>query len=176
VPAKYLLPCPCGQQIVIERRHAGQTVPCSSCGAMVQVPTLLAMAELEPAPAESAIATPRSTWGLKQQLRLVGIVVVLAAVVGGVWLFCHQPRSRFDSIDPERVRQVAQSLPPARTWDIWETMKQGLDRRIDQQYAAAVLQFRTWEVAAAAATLLGVALIVASMVGNAKQGLVRKDS
>lgn len=165
---KYLLPCSCGQRIVIERRQAGQTVVCS-CGASLQVPTLLRIADLEPAPPETAVAASRTSWGLQQQLRLLGIVVLTAAVLGSGWLYFHQPRSRFDTVDPDHIRQVAKNLPPARTWEIWETMKQGLDRRIDQQYAAAVLRFHAWQTAAGAALLAGIALVAASAAMGGKK-------
>jgi hypothetical protein len=89
----------------------------------------------------------------------LGILLVLTALAGGVGLYAERPRSRFDVIDPERIREACQSYTPARTWDLWEHMKKGLDRRTDVQYAAAVEQFHFWQAVVAAVALAGGALI-----------------
>jgi hypothetical protein len=164
VSAKYLLPCRCGRQIVVEPRQAGRSAPCS-CGELLEVPTWHDMAALEPAPPEPAPESPPSNWGLKHRLRFVGVVLVLVALVGGAWLYRARPVSRFDVIDPEQIQRTYQKLPPSQTWDIWEYMKQGLDRRTDQQYADAVLRFRLWQAVVSGAAALGVALIVVGTVG-----------
>jgi hypothetical protein len=133
----------------------------------LDVPTMLDITALEPAP--TVVVTndvvPQAAWGWHQRLRFLGIVLVVAAVMGGVWLYIERPRSRFDAIDPEQIRRTAESLSPSRTWDVWETMKQGLDRRTDEQYAAALLRFRTWQAVIAAIAVCGVALIVAGTMG-----------
>lgn len=163
--AKYLLPCPCGQQIVVQPRQAGETITCS-CGASLQVPTLLDMTGLDLAPPESAAPTPPSVaWGLRHRLLFLGMFLVVAAVVGVVWLYVERPRSRFDTIDPEHIRATAQKLPPSQAWGIWESMKQGLDRRTDQVYEAAVLRFRVWQCVVGVLALLGIALVLAGTIG-----------
>ena len=168
--AKYLLPCPCGQQIVIEPRQAGETVPCS-CGASLLIPTWLAMTDLEPATSEPAPALSQSTWGLKHRLRLLGAVFVLIGLVGGIWLYLEwRTLAQRRLVDPEQLRQTAQKLLPSQTWDIWQTMKQGLDRRTDQQYAAAVSEFHVKQGFVAALALLGIFLIVAGTIGVKDQG------
>lgn len=162
--AKYLLPCSCGQHIVIERRQAGQTLRCA-CGASLSAPTLLAMSELEPAPQESVEKPASSGWGWRQRLRLLGILLVLTALAAEGGLLIAKPMSRFDVIDPERIRQAAKSFPPSHTWDTWELMKKGLDRRTDQQYAAERDRFYMRQVAVALIALTGMAMIVASVLG-----------
>jgi hypothetical protein len=157
VSERYLLPCTCGRQTAIERRQAGQTISCA-CGASLQAPTLLDMSTLELAPPETA-APSGAGWGLVQQLRLLGIVLVLAAVGGGIWLFVAQPVSRFSTIDPERIREGCQKYTPSQTWEAWEYMQQGLDRRIDQSYAAAMSRFRMWQVVVGVTALCGAAMI-----------------
>ena len=162
---QYLLPCRCGQQTVVEPRQAGETITCS-CGASLQIPTLLGMADLEPAPQPSTPKPSKTGWGLKHRLRLLGIVLTLAAVAGGGWLYMHPPTSRFHAIDPEQIRQNYKTFTPSVTWDGWKYMQKGLDRRIDQDYAAAVLRFRAWQVVVGAAALCGIVLIVAGTVGT----------
>jgi hypothetical protein len=164
VTAQYLLPCDCGRQIVVEPRQAGQAIPCS-CGELLPVPTLLDMAKLEPAPTESASKSSPKTWGLKQNLRFLGIVFLVAALVGGG---CHyilkRPVSQFDVIEPEEIRQSAQRLPPAEAWDVWERMKQGLDHRVDQKFADEMRTFQLWQGFFALVATTGVALIVVSAI------------
>ena len=74
---------------------------------------------------------------MKNRLRLLGAVLLLTAIGGAAWLYFVRPVSRFDVIDPEQLRQTAKSLSPLQTWIYWEKMKEGLDRRTDQTYAAA---------------------------------------
>ena len=163
--AQYLLPCRCGQQNVVQPRQAGETILCC-CGASLEVPTLLGMADLEPAPQPSTPLPSTTGWGIKHRLRLLGIVLVLSAVGGGVWLYMHQPASRFDQIDPELIRQNYKKFTPSVTWDGWRYMQKGLDRRIDENYAAAVLRFRAWQIVVGAVTLCGIMLIVVGMAGT----------
>jgi hypothetical protein len=160
---QYLLPCPCGRQIVVEPRQAGQTIPCA-CGNVVLAPTLLDMTMLERAPVSPSLERPTSTWDLRHRLLLLGIVLLLVAVVGGIWLFMARPVSRFAAIDPEQVRQNAKNLTPSETWGTWEMMQQGLDRRIDQDYAAAVLRYRVWQVVVGVVALAGAALTIAGAI------------
>ena len=135
------------------------------CGASLSAPTLLDMTHLEPAPAEPVAESVSSTWGLRQRLRFLGIVLVLIALGGGVWLVIERPKSRYDLIDPERIRQSARHFTPSRTWDIWELMKKGLDRRTDLPYEAAVDRFHLWQAGVAAVALAGLALIAAGTLG-----------
>lgn len=169
--AKYLLPCPCGGQTVVEPRQAGQTITCS-CGASLPVPTLLGMTALEPAPVEPVAESPHSTWGVKHRLRLVGTVLLLAALVGGIWLYIERPVSRYNMIDPERIQQMAAKLSPLEAWNVWEIMKQGLDRHTDKKYAAAVSRFRLGQTVVGAAALVGIGLIVLSAIGTSGKGRV----
>ena len=167
--AKYLLPCTCGRQIVVEPRQAGQIIPCA-CGTSLQAPTLLDMTALEPAPMVLASPPPPATWGLKNRLRLLGAVLLLGAIGGAAWLYFGRPVSRFDVIDPEQLRETAKGLSPLQTWNYWEKMKEGLDRRTDQAYAAALLRFHMWQAVVAAVALLGVGLIVVGAVGFRETG------
>lgn len=124
------------------------------------------MTGLEQAPLESAApAAPSTAWGLRHRLLFLGAFLVLAAVVGVIWLYVERPRSRFDAVDPEQIRANAQKLPPSQAWGIWESMKQGLDRRTDQVYEAAVLRFRVWQGVVAVLAILGVALVLAGTIG-----------
>jgi hypothetical protein len=164
VSAKYLLPCPCGRQTVVESRQAGETTTCA-CGASLQIPTLLHIATLEPAPDVSPPATYSPTWGLKQSLRFMGITLaILGIIFAASDFFLGRPVSRFDMIDPEQLIESAQKFTPVQTWQVWGSMKQGLDRRIDQKYADDLQKFYLREAFFGTMTLIGVALVVAGTI------------
>ena len=154
---KYLLPCRCGQQHVVEPRRAGETIDCS-CGANLHIPTMLEMAALEPAPEVSVAPTAGPTWNWQHRLITLGIVFCLIAVVAVVWLYRTRPIQPIDLVNPEQIRESAQKLPPARTWQIWEAMKQGIGYT-DQRYAAQVDRFHIWSGVTVVVALLGLAFI-----------------
>ena len=130
------------------------------------------MTDLEPAPPEPTSASAgTSTWGLKQGIIFLGVVLVLLAVVGGVFHYClARPVSRFDFIDPEQLRQNAKNLPPSGTWEIWQVMKRGLDRRTDQQYAERLGTFHLEQGFFVGLAMVGVVLIAVGAVGLGNQG------
>ncbi len=166
--AQYLLPCSCGQQVVVEPRQAGETITCS-CGAVLQIPTLLDMRSLDPAEPSPATSSAK-TWSIRDQLRLLGIVFLLAAIGGGVWLYLKKPVSKFDAVSPEQIREGYKKFTPSTTWDGWNYMQRGLDRRIDQDYAAAMAQFQIWQGVVAVITLAGIAMLAAGTIGRKKNG------
>lgn len=174
--AKYLLPCRCGKRIVVETFQAGENVSCS-CGATLQVPRMLEIVALEPAPDMQAAATSAATdWGWPQQARLGGIVLLLAAIIGGGLIYRYRPVSAFATDTPEVLRENAAKLPPVATWMHWTQMKQGLDRRVDSQYMAAMSRYRLWFGAAAAAALLGVALLAAGTMLKPRPAIVLESN
>ena len=157
---KYLLPCRCGQQFVVEPPRAGDTIVCS-CGATLQIPTMLEMAALELAPEVSVAPPSRAAWGWRHGMLLLGSVLVLLAMGGAVGLYGFvRPTPPIDAIDPEQIRESAKRLVPSQTWAIWENMKQGLDRRVDKNYAASLSLYHGLLTIDAVVALVGLALIV----------------
>jgi hypothetical protein len=174
VSHKYLLPCRCGQQFVVEPRRAGETIACS-CGAALQIPTMLEMAALEPASEVSAAPPSGPAWSLRHGMLFLGGVLLLAAVGWGVYLYASvRPTPPIDAIDPEQIRQTAKMLTPAQTWAIWENMKQGLDRRVDKRYADALAHYQGLLSIDGILALIGVALVVTGAAtgrqGNKERG------
>ncbi len=166
---KYLLPCRCGQQIIVEPREAGQTSVCP-CGQSFLIPTMLEMARLEPAPAEAS-PPAEHVWGWQHGLVLSGVALVVMAVALACLVRWFRPVAPIDAIDPEALRQSAGKLTPLQTWHYWGLMKQGLDRRTDQIYEAALTQYHIWESVAGVGALAGVALIgVGVGIGKRRQG------
>jgi hypothetical protein len=164
VAVKYLLPCPCGQETIVEPRQAGETLQCV-CGSSLQAPTLLEMTALEPAPEESKSRPSAQGWGAWNRVVLLGMAAVSAALLIAVCLYVQRPVSRF-SFDPDEILRSVQRMPPRVTWENWETVKQGLDRRTDQEYADALYLFRIKEGAVVALALIGIALTAVGVVGG----------
>jgi hypothetical protein len=168
VSVKYLLPCRCGRQITVEPREAGQTSVCP-CGQTLPIPTMREMTGLELAPVETS-RPPERAWGWQHRVSLLGATLLATAVVGGVLLFWHRPIAPIDAIDPQAVQQRANDLSPLRTWQVWQLMKQGLDRRTDQIYEAALTRFRVWETVSGVMALIGIALIGTGIAIGKKRG------
>ena len=164
--SKYLLPCRCGQQIAIEPRQAGETVVCR-CGTKHQVPSMLEIKALEPAPVESTVPRPAEAWGWRQLLRLVGVMLLLLAII--FWVLLERPVSKFQVMSPEEVQRNAHKLTPSKTWDHWQWAKRGLDRRTDQQYAIKLVRFRIWLAATGVLALAGVGLIAVGMTPHSRK-------
>ena len=148
-------------------------IPCS-CGASVQAPTMLRMSSLEPAPEEEASQeasrrASRSTWGLTQAMTFLGGVLLGIAAVGGVLLIKHRPVSPYENVDPEQVRESSKTLAPLRTFEIWETMQQGLDRRQDQRFVAAMIHYQAWQIVTGVVAISGIALVGAGIALKKKR-------
>jgi hypothetical protein len=176
VSQKYLLPCRCGQNVVLEPRQAGETVVCS-CGATLTAPTMLKITALEPAPDETDDAAGGTSWGWQQRLVMIGSLAgSVGAVAALVLLLFGRPIAAADVMDPARLLLVTQTFQPAQTWFYWNQAKQGLDRRADQQYAAALTQFHIWETVACLILLAGVAAVVAGIVIGRTNRLPSSDA
>jgi hypothetical protein len=129
---------------------------------------MLGMAALELAPEASVAPPSRAAWGWRHGLRLLGGVLVLLALSGGVALYWFvRPTPPIDAIDPEQIHKTAKQFPPTQTWMWWENMKQGLDRRVDKNYAAALSLYHGLLTIDAVVALIGVAMIV---VGATAEG------
>lgn len=164
--SKYLLPCRCGQQIAIEPRQAGETVVCR-CGTKHQVPSMLEIKALEPAPVESTAPRPAEAWGRRQLLRLLGVMLLLVAII--LWVLLECPVSRFQILSPEEVQRNAHKLTPSKTWDHWQWAKRGLDRRIDTAYTRKMKSYRIWLAATTVLALSGVGLIAVGMTPHRRK-------
>jgi hypothetical protein len=168
VSVKYLLPCRCGRQIIVEPREAGQTTVCP-CGQSLLIPTMLEMTALELAPAEASLPSEH-VWGWQHRMLLLGAMLLAAAIIGGISLHWNRPVAPIDAIDPDAMRQTADKLSPIQTWHYWGLMKQGLDRRTDQIYSAALTRFHVWQAVSGVVGLIGLALIGAGMTMGKKRG------
>ena len=167
---KYLLPCRCGRKVAIEPRQAGESVVCT-CGIALQVPTMLEIKGLEPAPmadSETFSSTARAAWGWRQRLKLIGVVLLLSASVAAGLLYVRRPVAITDVMPPEVLQRSAKNLTPLQTWIEWQSAKRGVDRRINKSYMKDVLRYRIWLSVSAITALAGIAMIVAGSTAAVK--------
>jgi hypothetical protein len=162
VSARYLLPCNCGQQIVVGPPQAGETIVCR-CGAQLDVPTMLEMTMLCPVPAQESRPSDDKAWGSRQRMLLIGVVLLAAAMALGVLLYRNRPISPFENVDPEYIKLAAHQFSPWQTWDTWDKMKHGLDQRVDEPFIRARWIYRLGQGLTVALGLLGTGLIAGGL-------------
>ncbi|MEN6458015.1 MAG: hypothetical protein ABFC63_03730 [Thermoguttaceae bacterium] len=124
---------------------------------------------LEPAPAQTSEREAAPSWSLCHGVRLLGIVTLLAAIVWGSWLILSPPISRYDVFDPDAIRKNVTKMPPSITWDNWEKIKGGMDRRVDQQYADELAVYHIQLAFPVLAAVVGVGLIFAAIASEKRR-------
>ena len=130
MPATYLLPCTCGRKNQVEVRQAGETIQCE-CGASLEVPTMLKMAELEKVQTRQTAGRP--TWGPHQAMILFGALIT--TVAAGMAVYCILARPRLPDIRAQE---------PVQTLYYWRFLRNDTDRRTitEGKYAENVPLFR----------------------------------
>lgn len=120
---RFLLPCECGQSVVVERRQAGTSVSCR-CGKSLDVPTIRGFAKLTPAAEQEQQPLP-PIWGLRQGLIFLGLVTAIPAFVFAGFLYFSLPKltQHYDLLEQE-----IEQLPPQHTWAIWKMYEQGMPK------------------------------------------------
>jgi len=123
VDERYLLPCPCGRQVPVARRQAGETVRCA-CGESLEVPTLLRLTRLPRAAEPAPGAASGATWGLRHRLWLLGTVIFVLAVVPIVVLvLCFPSPPQKISPPPEQIREEARTFSATDAWVVWRQLE-----------------------------------------------------
>ena len=161
----YLLPCSCGEKVPVEPRQAGEVVRCS-CGASLEVPTLLEMAALERAEPEPGARRPSRPWGVRQGLALMGAVIFLGALVLVIFVSRTRPHPPgFDrpEMSPEAIRRQSRALTPFESRRAWQTLRaqgpDGLMPAQEQRYADKLGRYQEellrWRLS------MGVVLVIA---------------
>ncbi|HEV7222665.1 MAG TPA: hypothetical protein VGN42_08190 [Pirellulales bacterium] len=124
----YLLPCTCGKKNEVDSGQAGLNIRCS-CGAELAVPTMRGLDQLEraesPTSGRRQVAPPQSTWGARQALIFLGLVVLLGAALpaGLAWYSYPQPprlRDDFEKLN----RADIDPMTLMQAWDLWTHLRQ----------------------------------------------------
>jgi hypothetical protein len=138
VSSRYLLPCPCGENIPVEAAQAGQIVRCS-CGKEIEVPTLLKLRSLETISEEPRTAV-REGWGMSQGLTIIGAAIMLAAAASLVFFYVYRPVPPEAVFTEELVERDFRNLTLLNSEAIWGQLRLGLNnaRPIDPTYRQAL--------------------------------------
>lgn len=113
---RFLLPCPCGREIPVDAGQAGDRARCE-CGNAVPVPKL---GELRLLPRIQS-AQPEKTWGPRQGIMSLCVLVAGACLILGIYFWAVTPRAgaRDAMADRDRVEAFFDRLSPAETWAYW---------------------------------------------------------
>ncbi len=132
---KHLLPCRCGKKIEVDVRQAGQTITCQ-CGAMVDVPTMRQVRQLERAATTGGKTAPR--WSpLQGAVFAAGVLIAVISLSVLVVLFVR--RIGIDTGKPEVDLKVHADWIHSQDVDtLWEEWMSDLAvqplRRMDPEY------------------------------------------
>ncbi|HVU87729.1 MAG TPA: hypothetical protein VHD36_10440 [Pirellulales bacterium] len=89
IKTEYLLPCPCGHKLAVDRSQAGLSVGCPQCGAALTIPTLRGLDRLERAAPEAD--QHAQDWGLRQAVFFVGGLLGALALLAVAFLWMTRP-------------------------------------------------------------------------------------
>lgn len=164
----YYLLCGCGNKVEVDAGQSGLSVRCS-CGAELPVPTMRGLSQLErvEAPAETkSAAAPQAEWGVRQGIIFLGLVILLGALLPGLFLWYSYPqrpqlfRTDFQELNAEAIQQA--SLP--ETWELWKELRQGFEKQGEhphmQMYVIVEKQARERLIAIAIVGAIGLAVTI----------------
>lgn len=122
----YVLPCPCGQSVDVDRSLAGLKVRCP-CGRNLEVPTIRGLAALETRTVAET-ASP-STWGPRQGVIFLGLAVTIIAGLAALYLTAFPPQPPFAGANREGLAAEMAGWTPTDSFQMWNFFSQGIDRR-----------------------------------------------
>lgn len=134
----YLLPCECGQKLVVSTTQAGERLQCT-CGRQLEVPTLRALQALERR--DDAGAKPElAPWGWRQGLAFLGASIFVLASLALVVLQLTKPPSREQSLMAARPESIDfKAISPAGAWYQWGRVQVGVQRPLTVGEVQAML-------------------------------------
>lgn len=116
---KFLLPCPeCGKSTPVSASQAGSTLPCD-CRAVLEVPTIRQMRQLEPLQETREEAS--SEWTARSGAIFLGVFLTIVTAAPGIYLIASWPEAPQRDV-PKSVAMADAALtemPVDRTWLYW---------------------------------------------------------
>ena len=168
---KFLLPCSCGQAVVVEARQAGATVNCG-CGKSLEVPTIRELARLQRVEGVEEVLPP--LWTLRQGMIFLGLAIALPAFAFTIYLYTQLPTLQESSID-EHVKQ----LSPIESWALWRVYSEGMPKAASPQTKAVIAGIHSLQRWINVGLIVGVAGLLLSagalFFGKQKSGRVAVD-
>lgn len=126
MPQKYLLPCSCGESILIELSQAGERIRCQ-CGNELEVPTMRHIRQLQRAADTGPVAKPRKSWPMMYGLLFaVGLATTVAGLaVAGYYQWgrsqLQTEETQWD--DVEAAARAIDKLPADVAFDEWRKLR-----------------------------------------------------
>jgi len=143
---QYLLPCDCGLRVGVNAGQAGATVRCA-CGRMLDVPTMRGLARF-PREEDAAGAHGGASWGLRQRLICLGLIIAAVGSGTGVYLLVTRPafpQERIDDFTEQRIEAIRDAAPrwtPEQTLRVWRYIQrnglQEVEHPIARRYRESV--------------------------------------
>lgn len=171
---QFLLPCECGNQLVVTPAQAGRRIDCD-CGRVVAVPTLGGLRQLAPVKESTPEARRPVAWNAWRGMLFVGgvLLAILGLVIGGY------ASNIVRQIDVARVAEYVEGqeladideiekMSPAATYELWKNIKNlelgrpGYAPQLRAQ--AAVNRYFTWAAVGFGIAALGLAMSAFSLV------------
>ena len=141
---RYLLPCSCGQSIVIDTIQAGQEVRCS-CGQSQLVPTLREIRQLpEAEPEVTQLRLVKEPWSANRTIVFaIGLVVIALGMVGVT--ICQLKISAISARLPSKAEmkayeegmnaEIVESLSPLESYEQFIRWKEdGLGEQMERVF------------------------------------------
>jgi hypothetical protein len=163
----YLLPCTCGRTHRVSARQAGSTLACP-CGIDLEVPGMRELRGLETAAPTSAVR--QTAWGLRQGLRLIGMLLVGAGVAAGLYFSLVVMPAANETEIPQAQNEM---MTPSDAWMVWTFIQRGIVYQVPidaQKIAYLAYQQRSAE----RGTNIALTAIVLGGVFSAASFLVRR--
>jgi hypothetical protein len=159
---KYLLRCDCGLEVAVQRVQAGQKVECT-CGKQVDVPMLRDFDQLEViGPTEDE----RPQWNVGPALLGIGGVLLVAAVIAGVYLFFNRP------IQPKLA-----NYPPVLNWAIWIDLQRGVEGGLGPDIVAYNIFRQRYHIRMVLLAVLGLSGVVCLGIGySVRKSYIRQST
>jgi len=129
---------------------------------------MLGIKSLEQAEIHSEPKTAKTSWTAGNRLTFLGVLIILAAVFIGGWLFWIRPVDPYANFTPEQMIQTADTLTPMQSLRFWQMLERGgleyHKHGADIVFAdlKAQHQIYWWLVAIVAGT--GLALVAAGII------------
>src|SRR3954469_15993314 len=115
--ATYLLDCRCGNQVPVEIGQAGGQITCK-CGSQLDVPPLRQLRHL---PVATAERKARKSWGARQGVMTLSLLVLAGLIAAIIWSRATQPATpKFEPDEHLRgIDEHINSMTPVESWDVW---------------------------------------------------------
>ncbi len=161
---QYLLPCQCGRKIPVDTTKAGRTLACE-CDETIEVPTLGGLKNLEQV-VEAKRASSAATWGSRQRVLLVGILICITGLGIAGYFWRGRPLPPPHELRIELIPQHVENLTLIETLQLWGALESGLPEELgleDQGYRKARQAYIRRTGVALFVAVAGVSVMIVSL-------------